>query len=106
MACPARIVASWSAAVNFELYYDPSIGQTHVEAHHVSEGELHEFFTEILYLEGARSDGSFVAIGKLGSGRYLEVAYRKKRKDLYFVITAYDLEDRERIDILEKHLEP
>lgn len=91
--------------MNFEYYFDPALGETHVAAHHVTPVELHEFFTEILYLESARRDGSFVAIGKLSSGRYLEVAYRKRRKDLYFIITAYDLEDRGRIDLLEQHLE-
>ena len=91
--------------MNFEYYFDYDIQSTHLEKHSVSEAEIFEFFTDIQYIERPRSDNSFEAIGKLESGRYLRVAYRKKAKDLYFIITAYDIEDKELISFFEDFLD-
>ncbi|HMX57478.1 MAG TPA: hypothetical protein PKE49_13210 [Leptospiraceae bacterium] len=79
--------------MDFEFYVDPDIGITHLEKHNVTPGEIQEFFAESRFLEHERYDASFEAIGRLTSGRYLHVAYRKKSRDLYFIITAYDLTD-------------
>ena len=84
------------------LYFDEDINQTHLEKHAVTEIEIFEFFTEIKYFERRRHDGSFVGIGKLISGRFLQVIYRKKSSSLYFIITAYDIEDKNIINFIEE----
>jgi hypothetical protein len=56
-----------------------------------------------MYLERKRKDDSFIAIGKLKTGRFLQIAYRKIESDLYFVITVYDILDNELIKIIEEH---
>jgi uncharacterized DUF497 family protein len=90
--------------LDFEFYFDEDLGQTHIEKHSVSELEIFEFFTEIMYFERERKDKSFVGIGKLHSGRYLQVIYWKKNPDLYFIITAYDLEDKDAIKFIDERL--
>lgn len=89
-----------------EIYFDERISSTHIEKHGVTEIELIEFFEEIRYLQRKRGDGSYVAVGKLKDGRFLQVVFRQPSPGTYFVITAYDLEDRELIEILEQHLDP
>ncbi len=91
--------------MDFEFYYDEELGATHIEKHSVSELEIFEFFTEILYFEKRRDDNSYIGIGKLSSGRYLQVVYRKLRTELYFIIIAYDIEDKDAINFIEERLE-
>jgi len=91
--------------LDFEFYFDEDLGQTHIEKHSVSELEIFEFFTEITYFERERKDKSFVGIGKLQSGRYLQIIYRKKNPGLYFIITAYDLDDKDAIKFIDKRLD-
>ena len=79
--------------MDFEFYFDDELGQTHVAKHGITPGEVDEFFTESRFLEHQRHDQSYEAIGRLASGRYLHIAYRKKSPGLYFIITAYDLTD-------------
>lgn len=57
-----------------------------------------------MYFERERKDKCFVGIGKLHSGRYLQIIYRKKNPDLYFIITAYDLEDKDAIKFIDERL--
>lgn len=90
--------------MRFEYYYDHEIGMTHVQKHGVSQAEIEEFFEECDYLERRRGDGSTIAIGKLSSCRYIEVAYRQRRQS-YFIITAYDIEDKEDIQLIDDYLE-
>ncbi len=90
--------------MDFEFYFDPDIGTTHVARHGVTESEIYEFFTESLYLDHERADGSWIAIGRLGSGRYLEIPFRKKSKNVLFIITAYDITDPDYIAIVDGHL--
>ena len=100
VASPARL-----AGLDFEFYFDSDLDNTHVAKHHVTPGEIDELFAEGRYLEHERYDQSYEAIGKLSSGRYLHVAYRKKSADLYFIITAYDLTDpdyKSMVDELEE----
>ena len=91
--------------MDFEFYFDEDLGITHIEKHSVSELEIFEFFTEIMYFERERKDKTFVGIGKLHSGRYLQVIYRKKNPNLYFIITAYNLEDKEAIRFIDERLD-
>ncbi len=44
------------------------------------------------------------SIGKLKSGRYLTVIYRKFSKYDYFIITAFDIEENYIIDYIEEEL--
>ncbi len=71
--------------------------------HDVSPAEIDEFFTESLFLEHNRKDGSFEAIAKLRSSRYLQVIYRKKSKNLFFIITAFDILDKDYISIVDDY---
>lgn len=90
--------------MRFEYYYDHAIGMTHIEKHGVSQAEIEEFFDECDYIERQRGDGSMIAMGKLNSGRYIEVAYRQN-KNAHFIITAYDIEDKEDIHLIDDYLE-
>jgi len=85
----------------FKIYFDDSIGMTHIEKHGVGPGEIDEFFTEIRYFEQSRKDNSFTAIGKLESGRFLQVVYRKIDPETLFIITAFDLQDPDMIAFLK-----
>jgi len=62
------------------------------------------FFNNCKYFEFERADESFEAYGQLPSGRFLQVAYRKESHDTLFIITAYDIEDKEKIHMLEDKL--
>jgi uncharacterized DUF497 family protein len=90
--------------MNFDYYFDTAIGMTHIEKHGVSQTEIEEFFEEVDYLVNKRKDGSFATMGKMKSGRYLKVVYRRKG-ETHFIITAYDLESPVEIQIVEDHLE-
>lgn len=90
--------------LGFEYYFDEDISSTHVEKHAVTELELFEFFSDAFYLERQRPDASWVAIGKLSSGRYLQVVFRKKSSEIRFIITAFDIEDRDLINMLEQYI--
>ncbi len=83
-------------------------GEIHFEKKHgVSIQEVEEFVLRTEKLINERQDESIEAIGKLNSGRYLLVAYRKiKRKDYleYFIITAYDLYDETLKNLINKKI--
>lgn len=91
--------------IEFSYYIDEITGKSHAEMHDVSTDEIHEFFTTGLVIEIPRKDGSFQAYGKLASGRYLLVPYRRVSKNRIFIMTAYDLEDGGVIDALERILD-
>ena len=91
--------------MDFEFYFDPVIHQTHIEKHEVTVLEIYDFFLASRYLEQMRKDDSYIAIGKLKTGRILEVVYRKKTNNLYYIITAYDLIDHEKVDFLQRYLD-
>ena len=76
------------------------LGKHTLKSIQFTHSEIDEFFSDSLILEYQRQDGSFIAVGKLKSGRFLEVTYRKKSNDLIFIITAYDLQDKEIINWL------
>lgn len=73
----------------------------HIKKHNVSIEEMEEFFNHCVYFERKRKDKSFTAYGRLKSGRYLKVIFRKESQNIFFIITAYDLEDRQMINFLE-----
>jgi len=72
--------------------------------HEVNPEEIIEFFEETDILERKRKDGYFVGYGILKSGRILTVVYRKSAMDELFIITAYDLEDKELIHYIKEVL--
>jgi uncharacterized DUF497 family protein len=88
--------------MEYEIYFDTYIGMSHIDKHGVSEEEIDEFFNESLIFEQKRDDGSFIAVGKIKSERYLQIIFRKKTKNVYFIITAYDLEDPDIIAMIEE----
>jgi uncharacterized DUF497 family protein len=88
--------------MDFEFYFDTDIGMPHTEKHGVSEQEIDEFFNDCKIFEYEREDNSFIAIGKLKSNRFLQVIYRKKPDNAYFIITAFDFENMEIINMIEE----
>ena len=77
---------------------------THLEKHGVSEQEIAEFFNDVVIFTRMRKDNSFESMGKLSSGRYLTVVYRKFSKYDYFIITAFDISENYKKDFIEKEL--
>jgi len=87
--------------VEFRFYYDPIIDKLHIQKHNVSIEEIEEFFSEkTKRFKRQRKDKSIVAIGKLATGRFLEVIFRRMSKNLLFIIKAYDITDKETIKFL------
>jgi len=80
--------------MNLRFYLDPTTGQPHIHNHGVNEAEV------VGVLEAPGEDrpgreGSRVAIGQAGSGRYLRVVYvPDPDPDSVFVITAYELKGK------------
>ena len=77
--------------MNLRFYLDPETEEPHIRGHGVDEEEV----TDILANPGEDRpgrEGSRVAIGKTGVGRYLRVIYVPDPElDSLFVITAYEL---------------
>ena len=75
-----------------DFYFDMSINSTHVEDHGLSLKEVYQFFEQENYLEYKRKDGSFEAVGIIGT-KEIKVIFRKKvntkKKKHFFVITAF-----------------
>ena len=73
------------------FYIDPATGLAHIHNHQVDEGEV----IDVLEKPGedrAGREGSRIALGRTGSGRYLRVIYvPDPEPDSVFVITAYEL---------------
>ena len=80
--------------MNLRFYLDPTTGQPHIHNYGVNEAEV------VGVLEAPGEDwpgreGSRVAIGQAGSGRYLRVVYvPDPDPDSVFVITAYELKGK------------
>jgi len=91
--------------VKFRFYVDPDSQEPHIYKHQVTEQEIVEIFTARSYFERLRADGSYELIARLRSARCLRVAYRKFDSNGIFVITAYDIIDREVIQFLEDNYE-
>lgn len=85
----------------FIFYIDPETRERHIKKHDVTIEEIDEAFNEKKCYSQKRKDKSYIGICKLSSGRCLEIIYRKNNRDLYFVITAYDIEDKNKIDFLD-----
>ncbi len=90
--------------MKFRFSVEPD-GSNHIKKHGVSVDEINEFFNENAYFEQRRKDGSYIAYSKLENGRHLKVIYRKLSNELYFIITAYDLEDQNIIDFINREIE-
>lgn len=86
------------------FYLDPDTRNPHIFKHRVSEEETFAFFTNKQYFEFQRKDQSFEAFGKTLDGRLLQFAFRKERDGSIFIITGYDIEDKEMILFLEENL--
>ena len=87
--------------VKINFYNDPDTGEPHIFKHNVTEKEIFDFFSTSSYFEFKRRDISFEAFGNLKNGRFLQVAYRKENDGSIFVITAYDIEDKEMIHFIK-----
>ena len=76
------------------FYLDPATGQPHILEHGVDEGEVEDVLATPGEDRPGR-DGSRIAIGQTGTGRYLRVIYvPDPQPDSVFVITAYELKGK------------
>ena len=76
--------------MEFRFYKDPDTGLAHCRNHGVLETEV----IAVLVNPGRqfrKKDGTLVAEGQTGAGRYLRIVYRRNDPNSIFVITAYDL---------------
>ncbi len=90
--------------IEYDVYFDESIGMTHIAKHGVTIEEIDEVFSRGKYLKLNRDDSSNVAYKILDSGRFLTIVYRKYSNKNYFIITAYDEDDfsmKERMEDFE-----
>jgi hypothetical protein len=79
--------------VEIRFYIDPETGEPHIYEHGVSQDEVHD----VLRRRGddfQGRKGSRVRFGQTLAGRWLKVVYTR-HQDHVFVITAYDLRDKE-----------
>ena len=75
-------------------YIDPRTGSPHIWGHGVSEEEVEDAIQASGEDRPGR-DGSRIAVGRSGSGRYLRVVYvPDPALDSVFVITAYELKGK------------
>ena len=88
--------------MKFEYFINPETNDRHIHDHDVFEKEIREAFLECDCLTIERKDGSSVDFCKLKSGRYLKIIYRKLSKVLYYIITAFDLEDQHIRNLLDQ----
>lgn len=68
--------------------------------HHVSEDEVYEVFWNdedpLLIRRSQKVRGTYVTLGRTFAGRYLMVALRPLGKGVFKVLTARDMDSRER----------
>ncbi len=88
--------------MKFKFYISPETGKFHIYDHGVTEDEIKEALMKVPHYIKRRKDGSFLAFAKLKSGRYLKIVFRKSEKNLYSIITAYDLDDQSIIGLLDQ----
>jgi len=89
----------------FRYYFDADLNAIHISKHNITPEEIEIFFTEIPIWARERKDNSFDAIGKLPSGRYIRVIFRKYSEYDYFIITAFDIEYTHEIDFINRELD-
>jgi hypothetical protein len=87
------------------FFVDPDTKEPHIYKHDVKGREIVDFFNHIKYFEIKRKDGSYVGYAKMPEKRYLKVVFRKINKEEVFVVTAFDIEDRQMIHFLEEQLD-
>ena len=77
--------------MNIRYYLDPTTGQPHILEHGVDEREVQDVL-ETPGEDRPGRDGSRVAVGQTGTGRYLRVIYvPDPEPESVFVVTAYEL---------------
>jgi hypothetical protein len=77
--------------LNPRFFQDPETGEPHIYRHGVTEAEVEDVLNRP-FEDRSGTEGSRVALGQTGSGRYLKVIYvPDPAPDSVFVITAYDL---------------
>lgn len=80
--------------MRLRFYLDSRSRQPHIYRHGVSEEEVEEVLTSPAE-DRAGEEGSRVAIGQTGAGRYLRVIYvQDVEADSVFVVTGYTLEGK------------
>ena len=80
--------------MDLRFYIDPETGFPHIYSHGVEEDEVEDILSSPGEDRPGR-EGSRVAIGQTGGGRYIRVIYVPDPvPDQAFVITAYELRGR------------
>jgi uncharacterized DUF497 family protein len=67
-------------------------GEYHFKEHDVTVEEIHELFNLKKFISEKRQNKKIAIYGKLKSGRYLKLIY-KKEANTRIVITVFDIED-------------
>lgn len=79
------------SGVELRFFVDTGTGQPHIYGHSVTEAEVEDVLARPIE-DRPGSEGSRVALGQTGAGRYLKVIYvPDPEPGSVFVITAYDL---------------
>lgn len=83
--------ATLQRTMRIRFYVDPATGELHIYDHGVTEDEVADVLDSPTEDRPSR-EGSRVAIGRTGAGRYLRVIYVPDPEPRsMFVITAYEL---------------
>ncbi len=86
----------------FVYSINPETNRKHIYDHNVFEDEIEEAFFECSnYFVRKRKDNSHIIYCRLRTGRFLQIIYRELRDGTYLIITAYDIERQNIIDLLE-----
>lgn len=77
--------------MNLRFFINPQTGEPHIDDHNVSEEEVEDVLDRPTETVPGR-DGTFVAYGQSGAGRWLKVIYAIEGPPAraYRVITAYE----------------
>jgi hypothetical protein len=95
--------------MEIEFFYDRGIEGSHSREHGISDATIYRFFEMEEYLYFKRKDGSIIGTGysltESLAEILIEVVFRRIAKDKFFVITAYEVEDEQRIREIREALD-
>ncbi len=80
--------------MDIRFYEDPQTLHPHIYNHQVSEDEVYQILSRPGEDRPA-ADDSRIAVGQTDAGRYLRVIYVSRGSSDIFVVTAYELTDKQ-----------
>jgi hypothetical protein len=79
--------------VIWDLDDDPDGNVMHIAEHGVTQDEVVEVLRAPLGQESSRSSGRPIAFGLTSTGKLLAVIYELVEQDVYYPVTAYEVEE-------------